>query len=323
MKIARIFLAAILVAVPLWAGAATVVFCGSTDGQFDLYQADLETSQIRRITDTKAEEVMPAVSADGKTLVFVSDRAGANSLYLMPLAGIASQAENISAGMGAYGNPSFSPDGKRIAVQYAPDPEDLFANTQIVIVDPVKKKQQILVDSTKLKTSENTETVTVVDRPQWVTENLVAYVLAEFADTLAGRISKSTIYLYDMKKQQHVRLAGGESYFDQDGNPMGFKAGQPKIYGEQDGSRTLIFTATRGATDRVPMKISIAGGEKGLLELDDPSFFGPLLFVDGHWVYGTVDDEGNAGLAWRKGSLKAAKQSLNFPGIIIYPTAGR
>ncbi len=323
MKLARILLAAVLAIAPANINAAELVFCGNTDGQFDLYHANLKTAEIRRISETPSEELMPAVSADGSKLVFVSDRAGANSLYMMPLNGTASQTENISAGIGAYANPSFSPDGAKIAVQYAPDPEDVFHNTKIVVLDPVAKKQEVLVDSTRLKTSENSETVTIVDRPQWVSESLLVYVLSESPDPSLGRVSKSTIYMYDLKKQQHVRVAGGESYFDMDGKPMGFKAALPHVFSEKDRTRTLIFTAIRGATDREPMKIAIAGGGKGLIELEDPQYFGPLLFVDSHWIYGTMDDEGNIGLAWRVGDLKAEKQALKFSGKVIYPAIVR
>lgn len=308
-----------LVAFPLHCEAVEIVFCGSDGAQFELYRADLKTGEVIRLTATEAEESMPAVSPDGQTLVFVSDREGANSLYMMPLTDDASAAVNISAGMGAYANPAYSPDGSRIAVQYAPDPELVWASTSIVLFDFATKQQQTIIDSTRLKTGENTETTTIVDRPAWVSDSLLVYVLAEYSDPEAGRMTKSTLYMYDLKKQQHVRIAGGESYYNAEGEAMGFKAVMPSIISEQDRSRSLLFTAVRGAIDRSPMKMTLPAGGKGVIELNDPEFFGPILYLGGHWIYGTMNEEGVTSIAWRAGEGKEARQTLNFPGRIIYP----
>ncbi|PKL43864.1 MAG: hypothetical protein CVV41_08875 [Candidatus Riflebacteria bacterium HGW-Riflebacteria-1] len=323
MKVAKFLLIAIAAVSPLLCEAAEIVFCGNTDNQYDLYRADLKTGEIIRLTETAAEELMPAVAPDGKKIAFVSDRAGANSLYMMNLESQTGEADNISAGMGAYANPCFSPDGSKIAVQYAPDPEITWASTSIVILDLTTRAQQTIVDSARLKTSENSGTTTVVDRPAWVSDNLLVYVLAEYADPEVGRLSKSTIYMYDLKKQQHNRVAGGESYYNAAGEPMGFKAVMPSVVSEKDLSRALLFTAVRGATDRSPMKLTLPSGEKGVIELSDPEFFGPMLYVDAHWIYGMMNSEGVTGLAWRAGDGKDARQLLNFAGSIIYPAVIR
>ncbi|HAE40486.1 MAG TPA: hypothetical protein DCG57_17910, partial [Candidatus Riflebacteria bacterium] len=85
MKVAKFLLIAIAAVSPLLCEAAEIVFCGNTDNQYDLYRADLKTGEIIRLTETAADELMPAVAPDGKKIVFVSDRAGANSLYMMNL----------------------------------------------------------------------------------------------------------------------------------------------------------------------------------------------------------------------------------------------
>ncbi len=319
MKIARILLIAMLVAVPMLVGATEIVFCGTTGSQFDLYRANLTNGEIIRLTETSAEESMPAVSPDGQQVAFISDRAGANSLFVMAADGNASSVVNISAGMGAYANPAFSPDGSKIAVQYAPDPELVWADTSIVLLDMASRQQQAIIASSRLKTSENSGSTTLVDRPVWISGSLLVYVLAEYADPEVGRLSKSTLYMYDLKKQQHVRVAGGESYYNAEGEAMGFKAVMPSIITEKDGNRSLLFTAIRGATDREPMKLGLPAGSKGVIELSDPEYFGPMLYVDGHWIYGTMSDEGVTGIAWRAGDGKEARQTLNFTGRIIYP----
>lgn len=319
MRIARILLIAMLVAVPFLCEATEVVFCGSSDSQFDLYRANLANGEIIRLTETLAEESMPAVSPDGQQIAFISDREGANSLYVMAADGNASSVVNISAGMGAYANPAFSPDGSKIAVQYAPDPEVIWADTSIVVLDMVSRQQQTVIASSRLKTNENSGSTALVDRPVWVSDGLLVYVLAEYSDPAAGRLSKSTIYMYDLKKQHHVRVAGGESYYNAEGEAMGFKAVTPSIVTEKDQSRSLLFTAIRGATDREPMKLGLSAGSKGVIELSDPEYFGPMLYVDGYWIYGTMSDEGVTGIAWRAGDGKEPRQTLNFAGRIIYP----
>lgn len=323
MKIANLFLAALFAATPVFGQAAEVVFAGNSDGQYDLYHADLTTSKTRRLTETTSAELMPAVSPDGLRLAFVSDRAGANSLYMMSLTENASGAKDISAGVGAYANPGFSLDGNKIAAQYSPDPQNLFLNTQIVILDLNTLQQTVLIDSTKLKTSENSEATVVVDRPVWISENLLAYIIAEYADPEVGRLTKSTIYMYDLKKNEQVRVAGGESYFGSDGRPMGFKAALPTVITENDHSRSLIFTAIRGGTDREPVKMALSGGGKGIVELNDPEFFGPVMLVDDLWIYGIIDEEGNPGLAWRSSDLKTVRNKFLFSGKIINPASVR
>ncbi len=318
MKIVNALITALLIVAPAFsAGAAEIVFAGDRDGQFDLFTVDPATSQVNQLTASPGDDSMPAVSVDGSNIAFVSNRAGADSLYLMPRN--ASGVEDISAGVGAYANPAFAPDGTRIAVRYAPDPQSPLLDTQIVLLDPKTRKQEILVDSTRLKTSENSDATVVVDRPVWVSNTLFAYLIAEYSDPEVGRLTKSTIYMYDLDKREQTRVAGGESYFSADGNPMGFKASMPTLINDGDQGRALAFTAIRGGTNREPMKIALSGGGKGVIALDDPDFFGPLLQVGDLWAYGYMDDESNFGLAWRSIDLKTPRTLLQFKGKIITP----
>lgn len=322
MKIADTLLTALLIMAPVFAAdAAEIIFAGNRDNQFDLFRLNLADSQVSQMTSTPADETMPAVSSDGSQIVFVSNQAGADSLYLMPRN--ASDAQDISAGIGAYANPAFSPDGSRVAVRYAPDPQTPLLSTQIVLLDPKTRKQEILIDSGKLKTGNNSDATVVVDRPVWVSDALLAYLIAEYSDPEVGRLTKSTIYMYDLKKREQVRVAGGESYFSTDGSPMGFKAVLPSLIddaGQASGTASAIaFAAVRGGTNREPMKIALSGGGKGVIALDDPDFFGPLLHTDGLWVYGIMDENSNTGLAWRGIDMKSPRTVLPFAGRVITP----
>ncbi|GAB4278673.1 MAG: hypothetical protein Kow0029_22150 [Candidatus Rifleibacteriota bacterium] len=297
--------------------ATEVVFSGQVNGQFDLFRCNLEDGKIVRLTDTKADELMPSVSPDGKKIVFVSDRQGANSLYLAELNNIAA-ASYISAGIGAYANPVFSPDGSKIMAQYAPDPEEQFKNTKIVILDPATKSQVVVIDSKLLNVPDNSETILMVDRPVWVSESIFVYVLAEMTDEISGRITRSTLYMFDMKNRKSIRMGGGESYFTDEGRSMGFKAAMPKLIAGQQSAKVLSFVAIRGAVDRQPMSLSLSGSGKGPLAIKDQSFFGPVLYDGKTWVYGTMDNNGITGLSYLS-DINEPPQRLGFPGRIIYP----
>jgi Tol biopolymer transport system component len=55
-------------------------------GQRDLYAVDVESKAIRRITDfPRSDESSPAVSPDGKKLLYISDRNGINNIYIRDL----------------------------------------------------------------------------------------------------------------------------------------------------------------------------------------------------------------------------------------------
>ncbi|MFN3426994.1 MAG: peptidase MA family metallohydrolase [Candidatus Thermochlorobacter sp.] len=59
--------------------------------QYDLYELNLETTTLRRLTSTEGvDESSPVISPDGKRMLFVSDRNGVYNIYEMILEGIES-----------------------------------------------------------------------------------------------------------------------------------------------------------------------------------------------------------------------------------------
>jgi hypothetical protein len=260
---------------------------------------------------------MSNVSPDGKTLAFVSDRQGANSLYVAALEN-PSKARYVSAGMGAYANPCFSPDGSKIVVQYAPDPEEPFKNTRLVILDYKNKTQKELFSRTEVPASENSESLMVLDRPLWISKNLIVYVIAHFADDFAQRLTKSTLFLYDLNNKRHIRLGGGESYYNAQGMARGYKATMPTLIKNAANEKIIALVGTIGSLDRFPVKVSITGKEKGRMPLNDDRFFGPLLHDNNTWIYGTMN-EGMPGIRFKAGGLNANARKLNFKGRVIYP----
>ena len=296
------------------AGAQSfVVFTGEKDGNSDLFRMDLKTLSSEKVTNLPSNEMQATVSPDGRRIVFVSDKGGGNSLYIAELANPASGWSDISLGMGSHANPAFSPDGKKIAVTYAPDPERIYANTRLVQLDLETKKQSILIDSTSLNPASDSQAVMAVDTACWIDlENLV-FSEVEFSDSDFLRITSSGIFRLKIGDPKPVHLAGGESYFDDTGNARGYRATMPKIVGQY-----ITYSAIEGKIRRTPMYMTFDGKDKKVLPFSDSDFFGPVFIVGMDFLYGIQDDDGKLGLAIGRAGEKERK-TISFPGSAMEP----
>ncbi len=273
--------------------APFLVFTGEASDTRDLYQIDLANMNIQTLVKTENNDCMAAVSPDGKRFCFVSDRQGAMSLYLLPLPTENAVPTDISGGMGAYSFPAWSPDGKSIAVSYAPDPEARLEKRKLVLLDPETRKQQIILDSATWPKPDGVELV--LDRPLWIDEKTLVFVAVEYADpTDAPRIVSSTLYRVSLPDGKPERLVGGESYYDASGSSRGFSASMPARH-----RAGVSFAAIEGRFKRTPMTTTIDGLKKQVIPLKDPNFFGPYLETGTGCVYGIQDDEGRLKLMFQ------------------------
>lgn len=77
---------------PVWSpDGKTIVVSGLANGQTDLYAYDLKTKKVRRLTNDRNAEILPAWSADGRYLAFSTDQASlergrSNGAWTMNLA---------------------------------------------------------------------------------------------------------------------------------------------------------------------------------------------------------------------------------------------
>jgi dipeptidyl aminopeptidase/acylaminoacyl peptidase len=78
-----------------------------------VWRMDADGKNARPLTSSDAKDEHPVFSPDGRTLAFVSTRAGDAQLFLLPLDG--GEAEKKTDVPGGIENPVFSPDGKKIA----------------------------------------------------------------------------------------------------------------------------------------------------------------------------------------------------------------
>jgi len=85
----------------------------SKAGSPDLYVADADGGNLKRLTTTKEDESSPCWSPDGQTICFVSRMRGVAELYRIPAAG--GSMEMVRTGIpGNLTEPDWSPDGKTI-----------------------------------------------------------------------------------------------------------------------------------------------------------------------------------------------------------------
>jgi len=312
MKNIKFFLVLLLVST----GAAAqpfAIFTGEKDGNADLYRIDLKNFKIEALTQSPSNEFQAAVSPDGRQVAFVSDKDGAHSLYLMDLASPSAEWKNISLGIGAHANPAFSPDGKKIVVSYSPDPERIFSNSRLVSLELDSKKQNVLLDSTKWTSAGEGQAFLFLDRPLWIDSENIVFVAIEYGDLESMRITSSGIFRMNVADPKPIHLCGGESYFDEDGNPKGYKASFVKKVGN-----FLTYVAVQGHTDRTPMWMDFDGKEKKVLPIHDPDFFGPVFLLDKDFLYGVQDQESNLKLAYTKDGEKE-KKLIPFPGNAYEP----
>jgi TolB protein len=92
----------------------SIVYSSTASGWAQLYLADLDGSNLRRLTNTRTIEVEPKVNPrSGAEIVFVSGRSGPQQLYRMSIFG--TDAERLTPGEGQASNPAWHPDGRHVA----------------------------------------------------------------------------------------------------------------------------------------------------------------------------------------------------------------
>lgn len=85
------------------------------DAYLDIFEANPDGSGLRRLTDTPGYDAEGSYSPDGKSIVFCSNRSGAENLELFIMDKDGKNVRQLTHAPGCYnGGPFFSPDGKRV-----------------------------------------------------------------------------------------------------------------------------------------------------------------------------------------------------------------
>ena len=106
---------------PAWSpDGRSIAFSGTVGGISDLYVLDLESNQVRQLTDDKFGDFMPDWSPDGRTIAFMSDRGPETdfqklvySEYRIAFLDVASRRVETVELLGnvRHSNPQYGPDG--------------------------------------------------------------------------------------------------------------------------------------------------------------------------------------------------------------------
>ena len=102
--------------------AGRLVFASNRDGNSEVYISDTLQTVSRRVTNSSAEDAHPALSPDGSTIVFVSNRSGAPRLWSVPAPALDATVFDAPVALATgsateipEGAPAWSPDGSTLA----------------------------------------------------------------------------------------------------------------------------------------------------------------------------------------------------------------
>jgi TolB protein len=93
-------------------GLGLVFSSNRADGNWDIYTATIGDNEWTRLTTDPAADRFPAMSADGRTIAFRSERDGNSEIYLMDADG--SNLRRVTDNPAFDGYPSITPDGSGV-----------------------------------------------------------------------------------------------------------------------------------------------------------------------------------------------------------------
>lgn len=90
-----------------------IYFASSETGDSEIYKMNIRSSSKKRLTNSVAIDVSPAVTYDGSKVAYVSDRSGKPHIYVMDSSG--NNSRRVTSSGNYNTSPAWSPDGKKLA----------------------------------------------------------------------------------------------------------------------------------------------------------------------------------------------------------------
>ena len=124
--------------------SSSIFFASSPSGRSQIYQADLDGGNLRRISYSRSLDVHPAINPKtGRQIAFVSDTTGEPQVYLMDIDG--TNRRRLSGGGGDAVQPAWDPSGERVTFAWTRGYE--IGNYNIFLVDVVSGRYTQLTHS--------------------------------------------------------------------------------------------------------------------------------------------------------------------------------
>lgn len=114
------------------------------DPYMDIFEANLDGTGLKRLTDTKGYDAEGSYSPDGKQIVFCSNRSGEENLELYIMDADGKNVRKLTDAPKCYnGGPFFSPDGKRVIFRSDRKKKD---HLQIYVINSDGSGERALTD---------------------------------------------------------------------------------------------------------------------------------------------------------------------------------
>jgi TolB protein len=114
------------------------------DPYLDIFEANPDGSDLRRLTDTPGYDAEGSYSPDGQSIVFCSNRSGPENLELHIMDKDGKNVRQLTHAPGCYnGGPFFSPDGKRVIFRSDRKKKD---HLQLYVINADGSSERALTD---------------------------------------------------------------------------------------------------------------------------------------------------------------------------------
>lgn len=110
-------------------GTSEIVFSGGSTGKKEIYVADYDGANVRKVTDHGSISIKPKISPDGNRFAYLSYKDRYSFLYVFDRR--TGAATPLSKEVGLNSSPAWTPDGNRLAMTLSKD-----GNTEIYLRDP-------------------------------------------------------------------------------------------------------------------------------------------------------------------------------------------